>query len=230
MKKLALSILIALIMIGASFGTDQQKQNELYLKHSLSFEVPEGWKVVKDTIEGNDTQIVLSDNTSAIRIDLIKYSDNEINKLMFDHLVREKVASEEYSSSCNCPWRLIYGLVPWHANGAIGFYYKNNVIKAVKKFNSYGSGISVKPDGVDQASIYESGEDAPAEWLIAWIKPEYTNEFIGIHALFSGVYEQIPFEWRGSPKNYTMQQPLRLILTTITKGDKPKSTSLTELV
>lgn len=221
---------MALILIGVSSATEQPKQNELYLKHSLSFELPEGWKVVKDTVEGNDTQIILSDNVSAIRIDLIKYSDKGIDKLMFDHLIREKVISEEYSSSCNCPWRLIYGLVPWHANGAIGYYYKNNVIKPVNNLKCSGSGISIKPDGVDQASIYESCEEAPSEWFIAWIKPEYKEEFIGVHALFSGSYPQIPFEWYGSSKNYTMQQPLRIILTTITRGDKPKSTSLTELV
>ncbi len=220
-------VLVLVLLISISSA---QNDSTMYKDNGISFEIPQNWNVVKDIQDGNDTQIVLSDNISAIRIDLIKYSDKGIDKLMFDHLVREKAISEEYSSSCNCPWRLIYGLVPWQANGAIGYYYKNDVIKSVNNLKCSGSGISIKPDGVDQASIYESCEEAPSEWLIAWIKPEYKEEFIGVHALFLGSYPQIPFEWRGSPKNYTMQQPLRLILTTITKGDNPKSTSLTELV
>jgi hypothetical protein len=120
--------------------------------------------------------------------------------------------------------------VPWQANGAIGYYYQNNIVKPANSLGCYGSGISIKPDGVDQASIYENCDQPPAEWLIAWTKPEYKEEMVGIHALFSGNYQQIPFEWYGSSKNYTMQQPLWLILTTFGKGDKPKTSSLIERV
>ncbi|NYT02989.1 MAG: hypothetical protein GKC10_09590 [Methanosarcinales archaeon] len=220
------AIIILYLLVGASLAS----QNETYCHHGLCFEIPHEWDVVKDVQVGNDTQIVLSDGVSAIRVDLIKYPDREIDKLMLEHLIRDKTIPENYSSSCICPWRFIYALVPWQANGAIGNYYKTEIIKPVNDLRCSGSGISIKPDGVEQASIHESCEELPAEWVIAWTKPEYDEELIGIHAIFSGRYLQMPFEWHGSSKDYSMQQPLWLILTTFSRGDDPKPTSLVNLV
>jgi hypothetical protein len=132
-------------------------------------------------------------------------------------------------------WKLIYAISPWDANGGIGSYYKDKIIRTSTDFCSSGSGISIKPDVVEQASVYNScGEPptAPTEWLFAWTKQDYNNEIIGIHALFSGeVYKQVSFQWPGARDiNRTMQQPLYTVLTTIAKGDRSKSSTLVELV
>ncbi len=220
MKQLFIFVLLILI----STINVSALNNGSYTKYGLCFEIPEGWNVAKESTEGNDTQIILSDGVSAIRVDLIKYSDQGIDQLMMDHLKRDKTIPED--SSYNCSWRLIYALVPWQANGAIGYYYKNDVIKLVRNLGCYGSGISITPDGVGQASIHYDCGTPPGEWLIAWTKPEYNEELIGVHALFQGDYKQIPFEWHGSSKNYTMQEPLVQVLTSFTRGEKPKASAV----
>ncbi|HOI69418.1 MAG TPA: hypothetical protein PLN41_06715 [Methanothrix sp.] len=217
LKPIAALTLLTMTCILVSSG---YQQNETYSGHNLSFAIPEGWDVVKDVQDGNDTQIVLSDNISAIRIDLVKSSDQELNRLMLEHLNEKKaLPSSEIDLAANGLWKLIYYLVPWDANGAIGSYYKDKVIETRASFCSSGSGISIKPDRVEQASVYFGCEEPPSNWLMAWTKPEYNEEFIGVHALFLGEYEEIPFEWQGAPHNYTMQQPLHVVLSTITRGD-----------
>lgn len=221
---------VILILINNSSTCLSSKiDSEIYINHGLCFEIPKGWMVAKDFADGNDTQVILTDNVSAIRFDLIKLSDQEMNQIIFDHLKRERTIPSNPPYSCDCPWQLIYDLVPWKANGAIGYYYKDSIIKPIDSLQCYGSGIGIKPDGVDQASFYQDCGETSNEYVIAWTRPEYNTEIIGIHALFQGTYKQIPFEWSKVQKNYSMQEPLYEILMTFTRGDKPK-TSLADLV
>jgi len=216
-------ILLALVLLTVTCILEScgQQQNETYSGHNLSFAIPEGWTVVKDVQNGNDTQIVLSDTTSAIRIDLIKITELELNRLMLEHLNSRNGPSypSEIDPTTHGLWKLIYCLTPWNANGAMGSYYKDEVIKTRTSYCSSGSESSIKPDQVEYTSVYNSCEEPPNDWLLAWIKPEYEDDFIGVHAIFLGDYEEISLEWQGGSRDHTMQRPLYVVLTTITRGD-----------
>jgi hypothetical protein len=43
-----------------------------YTNHSLNFKIPKGWNVVRDLENNDDTQIVVSDSMSSIRIDILR--------------------------------------------------------------------------------------------------------------------------------------------------------------
>lgn len=158
MKRIGLA-LVLMILIGASSAIDQPK-DLIYKNHSLSFEFPQNWSVVKDAQEENDTQIVLSDGANAIRIDLIKHSNiNEIISEYLDyHVSKAESSSFEYDlkNMTSDEWRSAYERFPWYSNDAISEYYMENVIRPIALIgnNWHGSGISVKPDGVEYAGLY----------------------------------------------------------------------------
>lgn len=203
-------------------------EGSVYQKHGISFEIPVNWAVVKDQELGNDTQIVLSDNVSAIRIDMIKMSDKEINKLVAEDYAKKRGPGEsENPVDANTSWKLLYSLQPWAVVDGVNDYYMNNVIHLVTQLSNSGSGITITPDGAKDAGIATSyGIMDPIEWSIGWTKPEYDGKIMGVHALFSGNYTQQPIEWRGATQKYTVAMPLWTVLSTFTTGSKPKSSSL----
>jgi hypothetical protein len=212
-----------------------------YANHSLSFNIPDGWKVAKDDIEGNDTQVVLSDGTNAIRIDLIKHPG--IGILIGDyldyHVSKSELDSYAYNSKDNSSeaWKSNYERIPWYSNDAISEYYMEHVIHpiALAGNNWHGSGISVKPDGVEYAGFYtnENSRGRPVdvyEWVIAWTKPSYDEKFIGVHSVFKGEFRQIKIELSGSNDEYIMPEPLWTVLTSFSRGDKPRSLLIADQV
>ena len=231
-------IVLASITLAASSPYKQTiTQNNSYKNHSLAFEVPQNWSVVKDLQEGNDTQIVLSDGNNAIRIDLIKRLD--LNKLIGNYL-EYHVSKAELSSFAHdiknmtaTEWYFAYGQFPWYSNDAICDYYKENIVQPIALDGNYfhGSGISVKPDGVEYAGYY-TNEYSPQhpghsvdiyEWIIAWTKPNYGNEIIGVHSAFKGEFREIKLEMNESNEEYLMPEPLWTVITTLNRGNKPLS-------
>lgn len=225
-KIILVFVLLALLSAGSLAS------ETMYQKHNISFQVPTNWSVVKDVQKGNDTQIVLSDNTSAIRIDLIKITDKELNGLANEAIRTAPAAGpgskpEEISS-----WKDLYPHYIWFVASGLLEHYTKYMIAVVTDFETSGSGISVKPDGAQAGIATNCGIDVdPIEWIIAWTKPKYQNEYFGIHGLFArDGYARKTILWPGAPREYSMPEPLWTVLTTITKGEKPKTTSLVELV
>jgi hypothetical protein len=203
--------------------------------------------VVEDHKEGNDTQVVLSEGTNAIRIDLIKHPG--ISKLIGDYLdrvlkselasLRSKSELASLSYKFNDPnseaWKSAYARFPWYSNEAVCYYYRKNIINLIRS-GSPVSGISVDPDGVEYAGVSTNAYSHQEinEWVIAWTKPSYDDEIIGVHSLFKGDYREIKVEWKGSNRYYSMPEPLWTVLNTLNRGDEPPpkptiSSSLTEL-
>lgn len=244
MRKIELLLISTIVLGSIALASSPSKS---YNNHSLSFEVPQNWSVVKDFQEGNDTQIVLSDGNNAIKIDLMKHQN--INKIIGDYL-EYYVSKAELSSYAHdiknmtaTDWHSAYDQIPWYSNDAISEYYMENVITpiALGGNNYHGSGISVKPDGVKYAGFF-TNEYSPQrhsvdvyEWIIAWTKPNYDNEIIGVHSLFKGEFREIKLEMNGSNEEYLMPDPLWTVLTTSNREIKPLSktspgSSLTEMV
>ena len=235
-----------------SAASSQFKQNATqepsFKNHTFSFEVPHNWSVVEDHKEGNDTQVVLSEGTNAIRIDLIKHP--EISKLIgnyLDHVLISELASLRSKSELaslsyisNDPnseaWKSAYARFPWYSNEAICYYYETNIINLIESGGPV-SGIPVNPDGVEYAGVSTNADSHHEvnEWVIAWTKPSYNDEIIGVHGLFKGDHREIKVEWKGSNRYYSMPEPLWTVLTTLNRGNKPPpkpttSSSLAELV
>jgi hypothetical protein len=51
------------------------------------------------------------------------------------------------------------------------------------------------------------------EWIIAWVKPEYVDKFIAVHAIFQGDQLMKSLSMSGGGGDYYMQNPLYEILT-----------------
>lgn len=73
------------------------------------------------------------------------------------------------------------------------------------------------------------------EWVIAWTKPNYDNEIIGVHSAFKGEFSEIEVGLSGSNEELNLPAPLWTVLATINRGDKPLSkpaagSSLVDLV
>lgn len=239
---IVLASMLASITLAVSSPSKQTIiHNRSYNNHSLSFEVPQNWSVVKDFQKGNDTQIVLSDSNNAIRIDLIKHLD--MNKIIGNyleyHVSMAELASFDIKNTTATEWHSAYERVPWYSNEAISEYYMEYVITPIALVgnNYHGSGISVKPDGVEYAGFY-TNEYSPQhpghsvdvyEWIIAWTKPNYDNEIIGVHSAFRGEFHEIKLEMNGSNEEYLMPEPLWTVLTTLNRGNKPLSKPLSPL-
>lgn len=234
-----------MILIGLSTASDLPSQNTspnaTYLNHSLCFEIPNGWKVIKDAQVDNDTQIVLSDGANAIRVDLIKHPG--IGKIIGDyleyHVSKSELASFDYNprDMSNESWQYAYARYPYYSNDAVCEYYKENVIKPVTHMSSSGSGNFIKPDGSEYAGVATNGDSRNDinEWIVAWTKPKYDSEVIGIHSLFKGKYPEIKVKWGSSERDYSLPEPLWIVLATINRGNTPlpkptEASSLVELV
>lgn len=206
MRKLELLLVSILLLASITFAASSPSmqpitKNSSYFNHSLSFEVPQNWSVVKDFKEGNDTQIVLSDGVvNAIRIDLIK------NKILGEY-------------------------IDLNSNAAISAYYQSKVIQPIALEGNHWSGsggLSVKPDGAEAG--YSTNEYSPQghsdvnvlEWVLAWTKRNYDDEIIGVHSAFqNGTFSEIEVGGGNSRATYKMPEPLWTVLTTLNRGDKP---------
>jgi hypothetical protein len=228
MKKILFVMLLLLVLPLTAYS-----EGNVYQKHNISFQIPTNWTIVKDNQWNNDTQIVLSDNVSAIRIDIIKTSDQEINKMVADSVARKQSYNRLGSQvDANTSWKLLYSLNPWMVADGVNEYYMRNVISLASQISNSGSGTTIKPDGTADAGIatnYGNGEE-PVEWSISWTRPEYNGEIMGVHALFAGNYTQQSIDWRGSSQEYFVAKPLWTVLSTFATGNKPKSLSLVGMV
>jgi hypothetical protein len=112
-----------------------------YTNHSLNFEIPNGWAVSSEKqinntqMDGtsiNDTQIILSEGPSVIRVDII-----EIPQIK---------------------WLLkMYDDGPWYVTGVLESFYRNYIIEiSIPKSLKGGSGIPVNPDGTKDMSFRTS--------------------------------------------------------------------------
>ena len=168
-----------------------------YTKHNLNFEIPNGLGISNEKqingtqVDGasiNDTQIILT-SPSVIRVDVI-----EIPQIK---------------------WLLnMYDDGPWYMTGVLESFYRNQIIKVsiLQRLGS-GSGIPVNPGGTKDMSFRTSSNGDTTEWIIAWIKPEYIDKFIAIHALFQGDQQMKFLSMSGGGQNYYIQKPLYEILT-----------------
>jgi hypothetical protein len=169
-----------------------------YTKHNLNFKIPNDWgisneKQINSTqMDGtsiNDTQITLTSGPSVIRVDVI-----EIPQIK---------------------WLLnMYDDGPWYVTGVLESFYRKSILKLSnpKKMGG-GSGIPVNPDGTKDMSFRTSSNGNTTEWIIAWIKPEYSDKFIAVHALFQGDQQTKSLSMSEGGQSYYMQKPLYEILT-----------------
>lgn len=161
-----------------------------YTNHSLDFKIPKGWSVVKDLEDNNDTQIVVSDSMSSIRIDILRAG------FILNLPAGEGYGTNEYNS------------------------YKNNIAKAQKHMCLEGGGIPLRPDGADvNAGVSCDEEDGLAEWVLLWTKPGYGDRLIGVHALLRTIYPTTKIQWGGHGYMETyiqMAEPLHDLLGNIT--------------
>lgn len=171
-----------------------------YTDHGLNFEIPNGWAISDDKqinsiqMDGtsiSDTQIILTEGPSVIRVDII-----EIPQIK---------------------WLLnMYDDCPWYVTGVLESFYRNNIIRvSIPESQSGGSGIPVNPDGTKDMSFRTSSNGDKTEWIIAWVKPEYADKFIAVHALFQGDQSMKSLSMSGGGQNYYMQEPLYEVLTSL---------------
>jgi len=147
--------------------------------HGISFQVPEGWKIAEnDSTNVNDTKIVLTDTKSAIRIDIVNFTELGV--------LRNLSSIEEHSME-----QIILD------------YYKSEILNPNKasssNIRSTSSTDQVHPDGISNnvmfgTDIWKSGGHG-GEWIFAWSKKEYGAKLIGVHALFNGNYSAVDLSY-----------------------------------
>jgi len=172
-----------------------ENNSATYQDNGLSFKIPLNWSVAEvehlnetqaDGSPINDTKIVLSDGKSAIRIDIV------------DMPQMSWILSFYEKDNTKFPW-------------FIEAFYRTNVIKKERGCTS-SVGLPAKPDGVSNLgfSVCRGDQD---EWIIAWTKPSYKNKFIGVRAIFDGIYP-MKYDNRGG-YDYTMQSALYELLESL---------------
>ena len=202
---------LLILFIGVSSAVNQTTS---YQNHSLSFEIPLGWNVVKDIQEENDHMILLTDNISAIRIDIIKSDD----PLIISDSADSRILCEYYIKYVINLVKPICGSgtgVEIKPDGADDVFYASNCCG----LNKY---------------CKEEGFNDPVEWIVTWTKPEYDKELIGVYAIFNGTYPDTKINWSGAHGDYYMANPLYSVLTSISLENglkKPsKETSIIDII
>lgn len=155
----------------------------VYQDHGIKFSIPSNWSVVKDEhlngtqFDGspiNDTKIVLTDGDSAIRIDIIEIPQVKWLLNLYD---------DEPQGHFN--------LMQYRVFSILEPFYRKEVLLENQDSNiawSGGSGLPVHPDNIDDVN-YRTGKNGDlAEWIVVWTKSKYTDNFIGVHALYRGNY------------------------------------------
>jgi hypothetical protein len=151
-----------------------------YTNHSLSFEIPYGWSITRDAQSANDTQIVLSNETSTIRIDIVDLP---------------QMTWLRNSSSNGFAINSV----------VLGYYQKHILEQDVGSINAWSGANKPNPDGIGQLTFGVGGEGK--EWVLGWSKPEYGEKFIGVHALFNGNFAAVDLSEGRSDWRYYMPTP-----------------------
>lgn len=197
MRKIWLALILILLSSSIAFAAPS-----IYRDNGIAFTIPANWSIADvqqlDRTEAdgtlvNDTKIVLTDNYSAIRIDIIK-------------IPQTKWLMQMYEDS------------PYYVMGILESYYRTKLLEINSRSMGLngGSGLSIKPDGVEHASFRTGSNGDLIEWIMIWTKPDYNDKFIGVHALFQGDYQMKPLSMSGGgPYSYYMQKPLYEILDSI---------------
>ena len=158
--------------------------------HGIYFEIPEGWHVAENNSTNiNDTKIVITDNRSAIRIDLVKFPElgvlrniSSIEEGSMDQIIRDYYTSEVLNPNKGKNW------------GSA-----NNIrsISSTDQVNPDGVGNNVMfgTDMWDPSSRNSEGVGHGGEWFFAWSKKEYGDKLIGVHALFDGNYSVVDLSY-----------------------------------
>lgn len=186
-------VLAMLVLLGAASALPQ---NSTYLNHGLFFKIPESWSVAKDQADDNETKLVVADNMSAIRIDIL-------NKDYLSKLDKGKgYGSSEYNS------------------------YKDNVVKTKKHMCLEGGGFPIGSHNISNLDVGVSCDESDgfAEWVLLWF-PSDENKVIGVHALLKAIYPTTKILWgsHGYMETYIhMPDPLFDLLASISLSDRQK--------
>lgn len=154
-------VLVLFLLIGAADAIENT-----YNKHNVSFQIPANWSIAKDAQDGSDTQVVLTNGDSTIRLDIVD---------MPELVTIRNVSSDDYSYSLG-------SLV-------LGYYQKSALKGDYGQLNAMSSTDKPNPDGSRSVSFGVAGEGQ--EWVLVWSKPEYGGKFIGAHAIFDGNFSVV---------------------------------------
>jgi|GEM_PF-2460932 len=155
--------------------------------HGIYFEIPNGWHITENNSNNiNDTKIVLTDNRSAIRIDIVDFP--ELGMLRNISSVKERSIEQI--------------MMDYYVSGA----FSPNKSALTKNIRSISSTDLVNPDGAgsnlgfgtdiwDPSFGNHENRGRGGEWIFVFSKKEYGTKFIGIHALFSGKYTAVDLSY-----------------------------------
>lgn len=177
------------------------------LENYYSVDIPEGWYI----IENGSEKVVLTDNNSAIKIEFINISSDEFNLIALPYLqLRGYFLDYDLSELPPDLYKFVYELTPYYSSGILNDYYRNKILNT-KNVNSGGDGMFIlKPDDMSSVSYFYNQDKT--EWVITWFVEE--SKGLGIRSIFSGSYKMINLE-NTTSEEYSMQEPLYLILTSI---------------
>ncbi len=186
-------------------------EDSFILDGNFTISIPECWYIA----ENNTNKTIISDNISAIRIDRVHLSDQELNNITY-YFIHDKRNFLQNTEVEDVNWKVVKDLTPWYVNDAVSEYYKNEIVKV--GVLSGGSGLSIKPDGEEYATFFMDQDNL--NWVVTWINPEYNNSFIGVRAIFSAdkKYEMVAYEWYGVDDDNIIQKPLNDVLTSFSFG------------
>lgn len=202
MRKLSLFVLLLLALISISTAEKCSILDNYYF-----VDIPEGWYIIENSSE----KVVLTDNDSAIKIEFINISSNEFNLKALPYLqLRGHFLDYDLNELPPDFYKFVYELTPYYSTGILNDYYRNEILNT-NGVDSGGDGMFIlKPDDMSSVSYFYNQDKT--EWVITWFTKEYRG--LGIRAIFSGSYKIIDLE-KTTSEEYSMQEPLYLILTSI---------------
>mgnify|MGYP001044400536 CR=1 FL=1 len=105
MKELYLAVLFLFIGLGTA---------EDILDGNFSISIPDGWYIA----ENNTNKTIISDNISAIRIDKVYLSNEELDNIIY-YFIHDQRGFLQHVKTEEVNWRVIKDLTPWYVNDAI---------------------------------------------------------------------------------------------------------------
>ena len=164
-------------------------------KLKFRYENPTGWvKRDPDVGDNVNSTTILTDDRAEIRIDIIRLSNSEL-----DQIAKMQFVEDDSDLDGEAPsWITAYNEDPWGIAKGLWITYVNYLNKFnLKPRNISGRGTGLlSPDGA--CAFYATNDrhdgpppDLPLEWYFVWIRPEYGNVFVGIHARFPPNYLEI---------------------------------------
>lgn len=194
MLKIQLILVMAVLLIGAAYASHASEKT--YSNHNISFQIPENWSLTKDAQSANDTQIVLSNRTSTIRIDIV-----ELPQIIW---LRNSSSNDFAINSV-----------------VLGYYQKHILEQDASNINAWSGANKPNPDGIGQLTFGVGGEGK--EWVLAWSKTDYGEKFIGFHALFDGKFTVVDLSEGRSEWRYYMPTPFYDLLDSFKTNSGSKS-------